>query len=875
MNNDSHVPGEMKIAIIGGGPAGSFSCHFLNKFAKETGKQITIDIYDFKCFSCGGKVSCNMCAGIISATLTAKLEKENIHLPDSVIKNKITGYQLHSGYNTVYFKKEESREIYSVFRGQGPMHLDGNINSFDQFLQEFVSREANVSIINKRVTGLDFSRAHTVGLKTEDESTADYDFVIGAFGVNTKIKDLLNNGYRPPKTVKFLQFETNYPEEFIRDTYKNRVHMFPVYRKSIWYITLTPKWNFVTVTAVGKNVKLKDLKAEILSNKNIRHYLPGKKLNMQCACVPELPVGFAQKPYGPRFLVVGDACVSRYLKNGIESAYQTAFLAADSIINHGTSEKILKKYYFRRCKNLYRFDNLCGQLLYKMEKLLYLFPLYTEAHIISAKKEQVTGSNSRFSDVLWDMFTGDKSYKTVLKHAVHPYLIYTVLKELLRLMTVRVFKGKSALHYPVSRFNKLLNSSTVAIIGGGPAGSCCAIKLAQLSKEKKLNLNIHLFEGKDFTRHHNQCVGILSPPLMDIFEKELDFSLPEHLIRSEVPGYELHTEKEEIFLKNYHTFSPSVRTYSVRRSELDHFLLDKAREHGVKVVNSRVTNIEFCKDIYHDEVRIFSESNYLKADVAVCAFGLDPEMLFTLNQATDGRYRRPKKIMKTFVTRFDFPKEMVDKTYDKRIYPFLIASLKHVRFGAITVKDGHIVVNVAGEKIESTNLKEFLAFEKVTTILPENIGAHLNYFSGKFPSSPARKPYGHRYVAVGDTTGWLRPLKGKGINLAAITGINAAKVMMEHGYSKKDFEYYKKSCKEFLQDYKYGILVRMSLKILIKTGILDFMIRKAKHNSRLHNLLYDTVSAESSYKHILQRFLHLRPPPVIFAEKTQKLQKNS
>ena len=34
--------------------------------------------------------------------------------------------------------------------------------------------------------------------------TTKYDFVVGAFGVNTKIKNILKTGYTPPKTVKFL-----------------------------------------------------------------------------------------------------------------------------------------------------------------------------------------------------------------------------------------------------------------------------------------------------------------------------------------------------------------------------------------------------------------------------------------------------------------------------------------------------------------------------------------------------------------------------------------------------------------------------------------------------------------------------------------------
>jgi flavin-dependent dehydrogenase len=868
---------DLKIAIIGGGPAGSFTCHFLNKFAKKNNKTISIHMYDYKCFTCQGKSSCNMCAGIIASTLVEHLEKEKIFLPDSVIKSEISGYQLHSKYNTVYFQRGDQKKIYSVFRGQGPLNFDGKISSFDQFLSDFMAKEKNVSIIHKKVTDIDFSHKDFVEVKAEDNVITKYDFVVGAFGVNTKIKNILKTGYKPPKTVQFLQLETELPEDFIQRTYRGRVHMFPVYKNNIWFITLTPKWNFITVTVVGKNVKLKDVKSEILNNKNIKNYLPGKELNVRCSCAPGIPVSLSKKPYSNRFLVVGDACVSRYLKNGIESAFQTAFFAADTIINHGLTGKIIKKWYYNRCKKQYRIDNLCGKILYLMHRVLYIHPLYTESQMVLAKKEQITRVRARFSEILWDMFTGDKKYKAILKNALHPYLVYSIAKQFVITLGTSFFKGKSALHFPTSKFYKLLNKSTVAIIGGGPAGSACAIKLAKLSKEKNLNINIFLFEGKDFHRHHNQCVGILSPPLLEIFEKELDVKLPGHLIKSEVPGYELHTEKESIFLKSYHQESP--KTFSVRRSELDGFLLNKAKEQGVKVIRSRVTDIEFCRDIYHDEVRIFAESTYLKADAVVCAFGLDSEMLERLKGATR-KYRRPKRIMKTFVTRIDFPEKLLDKSYDKRIFVFLLSSIKHAVFGAVTVKDDHIVVNIAGEKITSLNLKEFIAINDVTHILPDGIMDNINCFCGRFPSSPAKHPYGDRYVAIGDTTGWLRPLKGKGINLAVITGINAAKVMVNEGFSKKDFENYKKLCKEFIQDYKYGVFVRLGLRIAEKTGILNFIIRLAKKgvapptysrsgfiskvyrknkvsqsiskkNSRIYNMLYDAVSAEKSYKNTL------------------------
>ena len=60
---------------------------------------------------------------------------------------------------------------------------------------------------------------------------------------------------------------------------------------------------------------------------------------------------------------------------------------------------------------------------------------------------------------------------------------------------------------------RLRDGSTVVIVGGGPAGSSCAIKLLQGAAERGLSLRVLIFEGKDFTVHANQCVGVLSPPV--------------------------------------------------------------------------------------------------------------------------------------------------------------------------------------------------------------------------------------------------------------------------------------------------------------------------------------------------------------------------
>ncbi len=453
----AHAKNTFNIAIVGGGPAGSFTTHFLNKFAAAQNKKISIDIYDYRCFSCGGKNSCNMCAGIIAGPLIDELEKEGFVVPKPVIKNDIDGYQLHSHYNILYLSKREGKKIFSVFRGQGPLKLDGNVNSYDQFLLDKVAENAAVSVINVKVTGLDFFDDN-VTVKVAGGLKKKYDFVVGAFGVNTNIADGIHCGYKPPRLITFLQMEVNLPEDFVKEKFRDRVQLFPVYKNNIWFITMTPKANFVTITAVGKNVQLTDVKKEISGNRIYRSYLPHKDPDIKCMCQPKLPVGFAVKPYHHRFLVVGDACVSRYLKNGIQSALRTASIAADTIINHGFTGKIIKRHYFKKIKKIYSSDHRWGKLLYFLKRLLFSSTVYTEAHFLVAKKELITHSRPRFSNVLWAMSTGDEEYREIFKKSLHPGLLASIAREYLLILMKIPFKGKSCMHLPVSRFYKLLNT---------------------------------------------------------------------------------------------------------------------------------------------------------------------------------------------------------------------------------------------------------------------------------------------------------------------------------------------------------------------------------------------------------------------------------
>src|SRR6266568_590778 len=84
-----------RIAVIGGGPSGSFFSFFALKMAKMMGKELQITIFEPKDFTKDGPGGCNKCGGIISELLVQTLALEGPILPNSVVRKGINAYRVH------------------------------------------------------------------------------------------------------------------------------------------------------------------------------------------------------------------------------------------------------------------------------------------------------------------------------------------------------------------------------------------------------------------------------------------------------------------------------------------------------------------------------------------------------------------------------------------------------------------------------------------------------------------------------------------------------------------------------------------------------------------------------------------------------------
>jgi len=110
-----------RVAIIGGGPAGSFFSYFILDMAKRKGLEIHVDLYEPRDFSQTAPTGCNMCGGVIYESLVQSLAVEGINLPPTVVQRGIEFNMLHLDIGSVQIQTpRKEKRIATTFRGSGP-----------------------------------------------------------------------------------------------------------------------------------------------------------------------------------------------------------------------------------------------------------------------------------------------------------------------------------------------------------------------------------------------------------------------------------------------------------------------------------------------------------------------------------------------------------------------------------------------------------------------------------------------------------------------------------------------------------------------------------------------------------------------------------
>lgn len=412
-----------RVAVIGGGPAGSFFSYFILQMAARTGMHLSVDIFERRDYSTFGPVGCNMCGGVINESLVQSLSVEGIDLPAGVVQRGIDSFYFHSEKETVgLYAPFRQMRIATVYRGSGPKGAEGlQWRSFDGYLLELATK-MGANLIRDRVTDI-VIEAGRPRVATDGVLSDAYDLVVGAIGVNSPSLELFEKvcqGYQRPGTRKTSNLEFKLGSEHITGHLGNAMHAFLLDLPKLDFAAIIPKGDYATMCLIGDNINNEFVNG-FVRNRVVSEYLSSADdRTAACRCVPLASLGNSVRPFGDRMVLLGDCGMARLNKDGIGSAYRVAKVAAATALFSGVSAGSFRNGYWPVCKAI-AADNRFGRLIFGVVAIIKKSPLLTRAVMHMARDEQrKVGGKRRMSMVLWDMFTGSAPYREVFLRCLHP-----------------------------------------------------------------------------------------------------------------------------------------------------------------------------------------------------------------------------------------------------------------------------------------------------------------------------------------------------------------------------------------------------------------------------------------------------------------------
>ena len=446
------LPDEATVVVVGGGPAASFFAIRVLRRARELGQTLDLTILERKAevgfYQPLGSRSwegCTYCAGGISPRLADALKENGISLPEEIIEGRASEVIVHGDWKNLELAVPEGRTMYSAFRGSRPHQRPNRYANLDSFLLSLAEQEgARVLAADFRDIRRSSSGRPVVSYRVttaEEDSEAEVDLVVVAAGVNRKPgMDLGSDpvfaalakvmpGLRPPKVRKAVIACMQAPEDGLR-AMEGEVHFAQHGSKelAIEMCSLIPKGDWMTVVLMGKSIdragpsQYLQIARDYMALPHIARLLPrGARLQIGCTCAPSMVVGAARHPLADRIALVGDMAVSRLYKDGIFSAFATSSALAECILTEGVDRGSLTRRYLPVVKG-FDADNRSGRIVFLLSRVVFSRPLLSRIVYQALVTERKTkpAQRRRLTEALWDMASGDSSYRHILRAMLHP-----------------------------------------------------------------------------------------------------------------------------------------------------------------------------------------------------------------------------------------------------------------------------------------------------------------------------------------------------------------------------------------------------------------------------------------------------------------------
>ncbi|MGO9242495.1 MAG: NAD(P)/FAD-dependent oxidoreductase [Bryobacteraceae bacterium] len=435
-----------RVAVVGGGPAGSFFAIHLLREARRLKRRIEVVIVEKRgpidtcapALECRG---CSFCAGGISPRLDEILEQQGLSVPTEIVQARFDYVWIQGQWKNFRLRVPDHMRMYSVFRGSLPGRRTGSLAGFDGFVLGEAVKEG-AQILYGKVEAMAYGASGLPRLTVRAESgegvPLEAGFVTIATGINAHcgldyrddplIASLqrMNPAFTPGRSRKALIFELDVGEEYLERNMRREVYFIEYGSKqlALEHTALVPKGRFLTVAMLGKCIDQavlprdsRQIVHDFLRLPQIERILPGiEAAPLACVCAPRMTVTTARFPYGDRFAIIGDAVGARLNKDGLYSAHLTAARLAQTVLHDGIDRRSLARGYAQAIRWL-AVDNRFGRIVFALSRLAFTTPvagrITYQAYAIECKARDQ--GRRPLSTVLWKIASGTADYREVLR----------------------------------------------------------------------------------------------------------------------------------------------------------------------------------------------------------------------------------------------------------------------------------------------------------------------------------------------------------------------------------------------------------------------------------------------------------------------------
>ncbi|BDC50416.1 NAD-binding site [Bryobacterales bacterium F-183] len=364
---------------------------------------------------------------------------------------------------------------------------------------------------------------------------------------------------------------------------------------------------------------------------------------------------------------------------------------------------------------------------------------------------------------------------------------------------------------------------TVAVLGGGPAGSVAAARLAQ-GGVKAILIDEKLAWEKP-------CGGGVTCKAYKEYPFLIENDTPKKLVRNSCLSEPSAGSA---------TLEMSQPLLIYARKDLNGMLLERAAKQGADIVKSRVTAAERASD---GGWNITTKQGNIHADSCIVALGARNPLR---NMGAEWRDGDTMTALGYFV---DSDRDHVDIRFLQGFEGYIW----------VFPRLGHLSVGICGKGESAQAMRARLERYMDEEGIPYK---DARFYGHMLPSLEQSSWRSHRvagdgWLAVGDSAGLVDPVTGEGIYYAVRSGDVAATSLLEHGTIESEAAYRDQLKREFIDDLTYGahLSKRLFCESIFGASMTSRMIQLMRRSPLLTQVVEDLFAGSQNYLTLKKRLL--------------------